>query len=1264
MNETSAVENDIQFLSGGGQMGELIRSMDWSKTALGPVGQWPQSLRTSVSLCLSSTFPILIAWGPELIQIYNDSYRPICGAKHPESMGQNFKICWETALPVVGDAFDRGLAGEGTYIKDQQMLLDRYGYIEEAFMTFSFAPIRDESGNVGGIFHPITEATEQILSARRTQVLKDLAVHTANAKTIAEIFEMIAGVHHQFTYDVPFLQIYALNESADHATLQVSAGIKGEALNMAEIDLSSQNPTGWPLQVGNLPVQVTDLSSRFGTFHSGPFDLPPSTALIFPITIAGQGKPYGFLIVGVSSGRYLDQEYKNFFELFGNTVSTAFSNVDAYLQQQKRAQQLAEIDRAKTAFFSNVSHEFRTPLTLILGPLQQLIDQPNAPGNTLAAGDAEAIYRNAQRLLKLVNNLLDFSRMEAGRVKASYENVDIGALTADLASNFRSVIESAGMELVIDVAEIESDVFVDPDMWEKIVLNLLSNAFKYTLKGSITVCIEETDGFAVLSVTDTGVGIPENELPHMFERFHRVENTLGRTHEGTGIGLSLVAELVNLHQGEISVSSVFGQGSTFAVKLPLGRTHLRDEQISKGTSHKLASAERQTFIREAMSLLSPEESADDTAGTLPEQQQGIEIQKDVHVLIVDDNADMRSYLGKLLSPYFSVDFATNGLEALKQATRKTPDVIVSDVMMPVMDGQQFLAALRSRPGTRVPVILLSARAGEESRVEGLSWGADDYLVKPFSAKELVSKVSSMVKINSVTRKTESELRNIFLRAPVAIGIFRGPQLVIEVANAMMLRYWGKTSDQVSGMPFATAFEQSPADGFDVIAKNVFDSGERQILRDWPLEIIRHGKAAKLYVNLVIEPLHDVTGVITGVMVVANDVTELITALELVRESEQRFRLLANTMPQLIWRIDKTGGQNFYNDFIYKYSGLTEAKLRERGLIMLVHPDEQHDNLIAWNHSMETGEDFSYEHRYRRHDGEYRWHLSRGIAQRGSSGEIEMWVGASTDIHDQKTLEENLEARVLLRTAELKQINEQLTKTNQELEQFAHVTSHDLQEPLRKIQVFSGLVQEKMANADATTKDYLRRIIGSSERMSHLITDLLSFARIANSEVVFEQTDLNQTLEQVMEDFDLLIEQKHAEITSDRLPLVQAAPLQMNQLFYNLLGNALKFSKQQVKVEIRYKPVTCNDSAEYGFLKPGKEYALITFKDYGLGFDQQFADRIFTIFQRLPNSRELKGTGIGLSICKRIMDNHGGFIVAKGEKDVGASFEVYLPVQHK
>ncbi|WP_293788324.1 ATP-binding protein [uncultured Pedobacter sp.] len=747
-----------QFLSGGGEMGALIRSMDWSDNPLGPVETWPQSLRTSVSLCLSSTFPILIAWGPETIQIYNDAYRPICGAMHPQSMGMNFRICWESALEVVGDKFTRGQQGEGTYITDQQMFLFRYGYLEEAFMTFSFAPIRDESGEVGGIFHPITETTDKMLNGRRTQVLRDLAAVLARAKSIEDIGSLIVEKQPDFVADLPFILFYSVADNGTSASLVSSAGTAlAPTLAIAEISFESSNQT-WPLsKAANAPLVIDDLAVRFGDFACQPYPETPGAAVILPVFISGKEKPFGYIVAGVSARRAIDEEYLGFYSLLANTFSSAVSNVYAYEQEQKRAEALAAIDRSKTAFFSNVSHEFRTPLTLMLGQLEDL--QAKAIMADSEIGEiVRSTHRNSMRLLKLVNNLLDFSRVEAGRVKAAFQPVDIVGVTTDLASSFRSIIEKAGMELVVKADYPALEVFLDIQMWEKIVLNLLSNAFKYTLEGKITVELIKKDTRVILNVSDTGVGIPEAELPHMFERFHRVENAVGRTHEGTGIGLSLVSELVGLHGGNITVESVFGTGSTFTLCIPLGCSHLPAEQVHQKDFQVSMIGLRESFLQEASGLLGEEYSEIVNENKPAQAKDGH--QSDARVLIVDDNNDIRAYLKRLLEPEFTVYTAVNGEDALQKLDTFTPELILSDIMMPVMDGKGLLKKIREREEKHwIPLIFLSARAGEEARIDGLEAGADDYLVKPFSAQELLSKVRAQIKINRVRLYNERRMRD-------------------------------------------------------------------------------------------------------------------------------------------------------------------------------------------------------------------------------------------------------------------------------------------------------------------------------------------------------------------------------------------------------------------------------------------------------------------------------------------------------------------------
>lgn len=754
-SEGSRATSRPDWLSGGGEMGALIRAMNWATTPLGPVESWPQSLRTTVSLCLSSTFPILIAWGPERVQLYNDAYRPICGDKHPRSMGERFNECWASALPAVGGIVDRAQSGEGSYLENLRMFLDRYGYLEEAFMTFSFSPIRDESGGVGGLFHPITEVTDKMLSARRTRALRELAARLGGAKSLADIGARLADARGELELDLPFVLLYELDAGGQQARRIGLAGLPADdPASPAAIDLASADASTWPLAraaASGTVAEVDDVASRFGPLTCGPYPESPGTALLLPIHPPGAPAPVACLIAGVSARRALDASYRAFYELLAATVTTAVANVLAYEQEQRRAAALAEIDRAKTAFFSNVSHEFRTPLTLMLGPLEDSLADPTHALSAPQRERQELVLRNAQRLLKLVNALLDFSRFEAGRVQASYEATDLAALTRDLASTFRSAIEKAGLTLMVDCAALPQPVWVDREMWDKIVLNLLSNAFKHTFEGEIVVRLRGLGDAVELAVSDTGTGIPAEELPRLFERFHRVQGAHGRSYEGSGIGLAMVQELVRMHGGSVRVESRVGAGSTFFVALPAGSAHLPEDRLNAGRSAISTATRAEAFVHEASGWVrgpSPGAAWDvPAAAPRPTPGPSPAALPPARVLLADDNADMRAYVQRLLTGRYLVEAVDDGQAALELARARPPDLVLTDVMMPRLDGFGLLRELKADARTAaVPVILLSARAGEEAMLEGLAAGASDYVVKPFSARELLARVEGAIQV--------------------------------------------------------------------------------------------------------------------------------------------------------------------------------------------------------------------------------------------------------------------------------------------------------------------------------------------------------------------------------------------------------------------------------------------------------------------------------------------------------------------------------------
>ena len=429
------------------------------------------------------------------------------------------------------------------------------------------------------------------------------------------------------------------------------------------------------------------------------------------------------------------------------------------ITERKRAElQVAELDRAKTAFFSNVSHEFRTPLTLLLGPLE---DALRTADGTMAPAQRESLevsHRNALRLLKLVNTLLDFSRIEAGRIQAAFEPVPLSAYTHELASVFRSAVERAGLGFEVDCAELSEPIHIDREMWEKIVFNLLANALKFTFTGKISVVLRSVGDCVELAVVDSGIGIPAEEIPHLFERFYRVKNARSRTQEGTGIGLALVQELVRLHGGTIAVASAPDQGSTFTVRLPKGTAHLPKDRIGAERTLVSTGLGAAPYVEEALQWVPTtllDRTPDPAAKAAPQR----DLAAHYRILLVDDNQDMRVYLERLLAEHWEVEAVSDGAEGLKAARERRPDLVLSDVIMPNLDGFGLLREMRSDPTlSSVPVVLLSARAGEEARVEGLEAGADDYLIKPFSARELIARVKSNLELVALRRKVEDEVR--------------------------------------------------------------------------------------------------------------------------------------------------------------------------------------------------------------------------------------------------------------------------------------------------------------------------------------------------------------------------------------------------------------------------------------------------------------------------------------------------------------------------
>jgi PAS domain S-box-containing protein len=817
---------------GGGELGELVRQFDWSRTPLGKSEEWPQSLKTVVRVLLTSRFAMWMGWGPELTFFYNDAYRRMTlGKKHPWALGKPSSEVWAEIWGDIGPRIRKVLeGGEATWDEALLLFLERSGYREETYHTFSYSPLSGDDGKVSGHLCVVTEETDRVIGERRLRTLRSFATELSTTTTEDDVCAAIARSLGENQKDLPFTLTYLFSEDGDSAYLACTSGIlAGHSAAPQKIRLDAAHQP-WPIDellIQKSPVTIENLAERFDSIPTGYWDRPPLRAVLVPITSQGQDVPAGVLVAALNPYRQMDASYSGFIDLVAGQIAASIANARAYDEERKRAEALAEIDRAKTTFFSNVSHEFRTPLTLMLGPVQDLLSRSQTHLTPTAKEQLELANRNGARLLRLVNTLLDFSRIEAGRVHAVYQATDLATFTAELASVFRSATERGGLKLVVDCLPLHELAYVDRDMWEKIVLNLLSNAFKFTFEGEITVSLEQVGNSAELRVRDTGVGIPAAEIPKLFDRFHRVPNARSRTHEGSGIGLALVYELVKLHSGSMQVESVEGKGSVFIVSIPLGQDHLATAQVGGDRPLSSTATGAAPFVQEALRWLPDAEQAVTPPDVFADYElmavpgppvSAGEASDHSRVLIADDNADMRLYLSRLLSERFEVTAVANGRAAFEATQQQLPDLILSDVMMPELDGFGLLRELRARPETKtIPIILLSARAGEESRVEGLDAGADDYLVKPFSARELIARVQTHLQLARVRREADQAIREsefklqLSLKAS-AMGVFYWyPQEDRTESDARVLEIFGISSTDELTLATALASMIHPED---------------------------------------------------------------------------------------------------------------------------------------------------------------------------------------------------------------------------------------------------------------------------------------------------------------------------------------------------------------------------------------------------------------------------------------------------------------------
>ena len=1221
--------SSLNFLAGGGEMGVLIRGHDWAGTPLGAPDTWPQSLRTAVRIMLTSRQPIWIGWGPELTYLYNDPYQSIIGGKHPRALGRPASEVWSEIWSEIGPMLATALGGvEGTYVEEQLLIMERNGYPEETYYTFSYSPIPDDDGTPGGIICANTDDTQRVIGERQITLLRELAAGTVNARSWREAcqasVETLAGDPH----DVTFALLYLAADDGDELTLAAAQGLpEGHPAAPARIRPGQRG--GWPVKevlADHLPRLVDGLEAAFrASFPSGAWDRSGTAAAVLSIAPSGETGRGGVLIVGLNPYRLFDEDYRGFLGLVAGQIAAAIANADAYEEERRRVEALAELDRAKTAFFSNVSHEFRTPLTLMLGPLEDMVSG-SATAEQMQAQAALAL-RNGGRLLRLVNSLLDFSRIEAGRVRAAFEPTELGRFTAEIASSFRSAIERAGLTLELDCPPLPELAYIDREMWEKVVLNLISNAFKFTFDGRIAVSVSASgDGRgAVVKVADTGIGIPADEIPRLFERFHRVEGAEGRSFEGSGIGLALVHELVKLHGGEISAESAPGQGATFTIALPLGRAHL-DPQHVRETAEPTAAAGARSheYLDEALRWLpdAPEPSSlgelssVDLGGLAGSAGGGL----GKRIVLADDNADMRAYVGRLLEGEgYTVATADNGEDALALAREATPDLILSDVMMPGLDGFGLLRAVRGDPRLAgAPVILLSARAGEEAKVEGLEAGADDYLIKPFAARELLARVNGNIQLAELRREA---VRQLEAKQADLEDRTRALQIINRAAAA------------ISG---------------DLDLNHLV-----QTITDAAVELT-HAEFGAFFYNLIDETGESYT---------------LYTLSGAPMEAFSRFPMPRNT---------PVFGPTFAGEGIVRsgditkdprygqmapYRGMPEGHLPVRSYLAAPVKSRTGEVLggLFFGHSKTDVFDEAAEERVLALASQAAVAMDNASLFQAAERELGQRRIAEAEL---QALNADLEDRVEAEVARRAEAEEALRQA-QKMEAVGQLTggvAHDFNNLLTVIIGGLDTIRRAKPGDAARVERAVEMALQGAQRAAHLTGRLLAFSRrqplapkpLEANALVRDMTELlHRTLGEQIELEGVL---------APRLWAIEADQNQLESAILNLAVNARDAMEGGGRLTIETSNTLLDESyaATDSEVAPG-QYVMIAVSDTGSGMSPRTLERVFEPFFTTKDPG--RGTGLGLSMVYGFVKQSGGHVTIYSEEGQGTTVKLYFPRYH-
>lgn len=1187
-----------KFLEGGGEMGKLIRAKDWNKTPLGDPETWPQSLKTMVSVILDNPFGMYIAWGEDYTQIYNDGYRPILGTKKHPQA--------------------MGISTRETFSEVWHIIGSMFDNVikGEAIGYSDFMLPLDRNGYIEKCYFDFAYSPIRLESGEVGGVLVTVIETTDKKRAEDDLKDNRNEL--EFVIDAAELGTYDYNPLTNNF---------------------SANPRlkAW---LGLPPDEHIELTDAIKAITKN--DRERVTKAIKKV------------LKNTNTSNY-DVEY---------TIIDALSKKEIIVHAKGRAW----FNEDNIAYRLTGTLEDVTNKVLARKKIEE--NERSLRLMILQAPVGIAIMRGADYRVEIANK---FALEIWGRTEAQVLNIPLFEAMPELLSQ--------GIKEFIDTVAKTGNRFETPEMPVKFLINdileivYINFSFEPLYDGQgaingimaigidITPQVEarkkveesELNIRALVESAPFPIGVYVGEDMRISLANQSIIDAWGKGNDVIGkLYSDILPELENQHiyeqirevlhtgvpfYGRNQRVEIFQNGQLKSFYFNYSFTPLLD---ANGNVYSVMNtAADVTELNEAKQKV--EESEKRFRDTVKQAPLGIvilrgtenvaEMANESYLQIIDQTEDQ--FVGK---PLF---------ETLPQ-TEETIAPIIADIYN---TGNAFY-------GYEFPVNLNRYGKTETSYF--------NFVYHPLKENNIISgimvvatEVTATVKARHLIEENEEKLKLIIEASE--LGVFdvnlKSDEIIVSDRCYEILGFGAQSN--LTHHDLITHIHPDDLTIRKEAFKKAFEVGtlhyqSRVVYDDQSI----HWMEAK---GKVFYDEHNTPERLLGTI---SDITEERSFQEQLLEREEKFRLLADSMPEHIWTSDPEGNLNYFNKTVCDYSGLTIEQLISNGWLQMVHPDDREENIKQWTQAINSGNDFLIEHRFRKHNGEYRWQLSRATPQKDADGTIKMWVGSSTDIQEQKMFTSQLEHMVQRRTNELEQKNIDLEKMNKELQSFVYISSHDLQEPLRKIQTFSSRILEtEYTTLSSTAKKHFDRMQKSAYRMQNLIQDLIAYSRTSVQEINYETIDLNEVIEDVKETLSEELEQNDVTFNLHNICEVKIIPVQFTQVLHNLISNSIKFTKADHPIVIEMNcEILKGHKTGIKALANDKDYCHIRYSDNGIGFEAVYNEKIFEVFQRLHSKDDYTGTGIGLAIVKRIIENHEGYIRANGRLNEGATFDIFIPAQ--